>query len=133
MRPWRGHLLVRPRPGWQAVPVTERAAAAADAIERALRTDVPASRAAASRAYLKIDLQFIGTSVPQARSLVTQWRRERPGLDRPELLAVVTALWDRPVFECRMAALLLLVDRVSLLQAADIDLIEQLLRQSGTG
>jgi 3-methyladenine DNA glycosylase AlkD len=112
--------------------VTERAAAAADAIERALRTDVPASRAEASRAYLKIDLQFIGTSVPQARSIVTQWRRDRPGLDRAQLLAVVTALWDRPVFECRMAALLLLVDRVSLLEAADMDLIEQLLRQSGT-
>jgi len=125
-------LLARPRPGWQAVPVTGRAAAEADAIERALGADVPADRAEASRAYLKIDLRFLGTSVPQARSIITQWRRERPGLDRAHLLAVVTALWDRPVFECRLAALLLLVDRVSLLEAADMDLVEQLLRQSGT-
>jgi 3-methyladenine DNA glycosylase AlkD len=138
---------IRPRPGcapggatclpgprrcWQAVPVTDRAAAEADAIERALSAGIPAGRAEASKAYLKIDLQFLGTSVPQARAIVTQWRRERPGLDRAQLLAVVSELWDRPVFECRMAALLLLVDRVALLEAADLEVIEQLLRRSGT-
>jgi 3-methyladenine DNA glycosylase AlkD len=112
--------------------VTDRAASEANAIQSALSAGVPAGRAEASKAYLKIDLQFTGASVPQARSIVTQWRRERPGLDRGQLLAVVSELWDRPVFECRMAAVLLLVDRIGLLEAADLDLIEQLLRRSDT-
>ncbi len=112
--------------------MTGRAATEADAIQRALATGIPAGRAEASKAYLKIDLQFTGTSVPQARSIVTQWRRDRPGLHRGHLLAVVSALWDRPVFECRMAAVLLLVDQAGLLEASDLDLIEQLLRRSGT-
>jgi 3-methyladenine DNA glycosylase AlkD len=108
------------------------AVAQARAIERALWADVPPDRATASKAYLKIDLEFTGASVPQARSAIVQWRRDTPDLDRRHLLAVASALWVRPVFECRMAAVLMLTDRRQLLEAADVGLVERMLRESGT-
>jgi 3-methyladenine DNA glycosylase AlkD len=112
--------------------VTESALADARGIERAVSAGVPPARAAASKAYLKIDLKFTGASVPQVRSAVVQWRRNKPGLDRCHLLAVASALWARPVFECRMAATLMLTDRRGLLEAADLDAVERMLRESGT-
>jgi len=45
---------------------------------------------------------------------------------------MVTALWERPVFECRLAAVVVLERAARLLQPADLPLIENLLRRSGT-
>lgn len=117
---------------WHAVPMPERAVAEADAICRQLLTGVTAERAAASRAHLKLELDFTGASVPQARAAVLAWRRAQPGLDRSHLLAVATSLWSRPIFECRLAAVIMLTDRSRLLTAGDIDLVERMLRESGT-
>jgi 3-methyladenine DNA glycosylase AlkD len=105
----------------------------ADAIEAQLRTGVSPERAAGSKAYLKLGhLEFTGASVPQARAAVVAWRRSQADLGREHLLAVASSLWARPVFECRMAAVLLLTDRKQLLTAADMPVIERLLRESGT-
>jgi 3-methyladenine DNA glycosylase AlkD len=101
-------------------------------IEAGIRAAGTPERAAASRAYLKTSLECTGTTVPEARSQLRAWLRERPGLTRAELVAVVTALWARPVFECRMAAGMLLTERRALLTATDIGLLEELLRTSGT-
>jgi 3-methyladenine DNA glycosylase AlkD len=112
--------------------MTERAVAEASEIERELSSGVTQERAAAARAYLKVDLSYTGASVPQTRAAVIGWRRSQAALDRAHLIAVVRALWARPVFECRMAAVIMLTDRRQLLEAADLDLVEQLLRESGT-
>jgi 3-methyladenine DNA glycosylase AlkD len=101
-------------------------------LEAGIRAAGTPERAAASQAYLKTSLECTGTTVPEVRSQLRAWLRERPGLSRKELLAVVTALWARPVIESRMAAGLLLAERRYLLAAADIGLLEQLLRTSGT-
>jgi 3-methyladenine DNA glycosylase AlkD len=114
------------------VRMTERAGAEADAIERALSTNVPPGRAAASKAYLKLDQEFTGASVPQVRAAVLAWRRGQQDLTRAHLLAVVAQLWERPAFECRMAALIMLTDRRRLLEPADMAMVERLLRASGT-
>jgi 3-methyladenine DNA glycosylase AlkD len=115
------------------VPVPGRAATEADEIEARLRTGVPPERAAAAKAYLKLGyLDFTGASVPQARAAVLAWRRQQASLSREHLLAVADSLWTRPVFECRMAAVLLLTDRKQMLTAADMPAIERLLRESGT-
>jgi len=45
---------------------------------------------------------------------------------------VAGALWNRPVFECRMAAVELLDANATLLRPGDSVLVEQLLRTSGT-
>jgi 3-methyladenine DNA glycosylase AlkD len=110
----------------------EAAAIEAAAIEGALRAAGTPERAASEQAYLKISLEFTGTTVPATRALLRAWRRERPGLTRGELVAVAAALWSRPVLECRMWVTLMLTGDVALLTAADVPLVEGMLRDSGT-
>jgi 3-methyladenine DNA glycosylase AlkD len=104
----------------------------AELIERQLRAAGSPERAASEQNYLKSKLEFAGTTVPQARAIVTAWRRARPQLTRQRLTEVAAALWERPIFECRMAAVLLLTDRRALLQASDAALVERMLRTAGT-
>jgi 3-methyladenine DNA glycosylase AlkD len=101
-------------------------------IERELRAAGSPERAAGSQNYLKSTLEFAGTTVPQARAIITTWRREYPDLTRGRLTSLAAKLWDRPLFECKLAAVILLTDRRMLLDAGDADLIERLLRTSGT-
>ncbi len=58
--------------------------------------------------------------------------RQSAGRTRAEVLAIATALWARPVFECRLAAALLLERADRLLDPADLALVENMLRSSGT-
>jgi 3-methyladenine DNA glycosylase AlkD len=106
--------------------------AAATAIEASLRGLGTPQRAASEKAYLKSDLEFTGTRVPDVRATVQAWCRTRPDLTRAELIAVTEALWARPVHECRMAAVELLDTKVSLLTPADAALIERMLRTART-
>jgi 3-methyladenine DNA glycosylase AlkD len=55
-----------------------------------------------------------------------------PALGHDELVALAAALWGIPVHELRMAAVVLLDRRVSLLGAPDLALIERLVRESKT-
>jgi len=66
------------------------------------------------------------------RQAVRTVKRENPGLDRRSLLALVTILWSRPVFERRMTAVLLLEAFQPLLEPADMGLLERLIRESKT-
>jgi 3-methyladenine DNA glycosylase AlkD len=101
-------------------------------LETAIRAAGTPERAVSEQAYLKLGLEFTGTAVPAARVIVQSWRRGHPDLSRDLLTGVARALWARPVFDCRMAAVLLLADQRALLTAADAPLLEQLLRDSGT-
>jgi 3-methyladenine DNA glycosylase AlkD len=101
-------------------------------IERQLRAAGSPQRAASEQNYLKSKLEFAGTTVPRARAIVTAWRRAHPQLTRQRLTEVAVALWDGPVFECQLAAVLLLTDRRALLQADDVTLVERMLRTAGT-
>jgi 3-methyladenine DNA glycosylase AlkD len=107
-------------------------AAGAEAIEQELRALGTQERAAHEKAYLKSDLEFTGTAVPAIRSVVRSWRRRQPGLDHDGLVAVTRQLWARPVHECRMAAAELLTADGPLLDAADIGLVEGMLRTART-
>ncbi len=89
-------------------------------------------RAASGQNYLKSTLEFSGTPVPDIRRIVTSWRRAHPKLTDSRLTALATALWDGPVFECKLAAVILLADRSVLLEPRDAALVERLLRTSGT-
>jgi 3-methyladenine DNA glycosylase AlkD len=104
----------------------------AELIERQLRAAGSPRRAAREQNYLKSKLEFAGTTVPQARAIVTGWRRAHPQLTRQRLTEVAAALWDGPVFECQLAAVLLLTDRRALLQADDVTLVERMLRTART-
>jgi 3-methyladenine DNA glycosylase AlkD len=112
-----------PRAGW--------AAEAAD-WERALRRVGSAARAATEKAYLKSDLDFAGAGIPAIRAMVARWSKQRPALQHDQVTGLVAALWARPLHECRAAAVVLLERTSRLLGPADIDLLEHLLRTSGT-
>jgi 3-methyladenine DNA glycosylase AlkD len=105
-------------------------------IERRLRELGKAERAFSEKAYLKIDLEFAGVTVPRTRAAVKDWTREQngsgAGLDRDRLTAVAAALWVSSLYESRLAAEILLENNARLLEPADIGLIERLLRNSGT-
>jgi 3-methyladenine DNA glycosylase AlkD len=101
-------------------------------IEQALRAAGAPERAVSGQNYLKSKLEFAGTTVPQARAIVTGWRRANPNLTGSRVTRAAAALWDRPLFECKMAAVILLTDRRALLDAGDAVLVEQMLRTAGT-
>jgi 3-methyladenine DNA glycosylase AlkD len=121
----------------------EQTAARPDDLERALRALGSPERAAGAKAYLKSDLDFTGTPVPAIRSTVASWYRAglsgggAPGRRasvraRGEVLTMAAALWGRPVFECRLSAVLVLTRADRLLEPADLALVENMLRSSGT-
>ena len=66
------------------------------------------------------------------RQAVRAVKRQHDGLDRKGLVALVRILWDGPVFERRMMAVLLLEAFQPVLRPADITLLERLIRQSKT-
>jgi 3-methyladenine DNA glycosylase AlkD len=106
----------------------------ADAVQftTAIRAAGSPTRAASAQNYLKTTMPFAGTTVPSIRAIVRAWRRAQPGLTRGRVTGLATALWDGPVFECRLAAVIVLTDRRALLAASDVALIERFLRTSGT-
>lgn len=99
-------------------------------IEERLRAVATPERAEKEKRYLKSELRHLGATVPQVRREATLVGK---GLSsREELLTVVEALWAEPVHERRSCAAFLLEARVELLEPADIELIERLVRESRT-
>jgi 3-methyladenine DNA glycosylase AlkD len=101
-------------------------------LEARLRAIGTPTRAAGEKAYLKSDLQFLGVTVWQIRAEVKATLTEIGELDHDQLVALVEALWSEPIFDHRMAATVLLEMRSGLLDAADLPLLERLLRDSHT-
>ncbi len=104
----------------------------ADEIESALRAHGVRERAEGAKRYLKSELEFIGVATPQFRRVIVQAVKAVPRLDRERLLATARALWARPVFELRAAAVELLIRYQRLLEPRDIAFVEELLRDSRT-
>jgi 3-methyladenine DNA glycosylase AlkD len=105
--------------------------AAVAAIESELRRIGAPERAASEKRYLKSDLEFLGATVWQTRDVVKAFTSET-SLDHGVLIALVSALWASPIFERRMASVMLLERHPKELGAEDLPLIERLLRESHT-
>ncbi len=101
-------------------------------LEHRLREAGNPERAVAERAYLKSSMEFAGVGLPGLRGIVRALLPRRPIMARDSLLAVVTELWARPLFECRLAASVLLADHGEALVPADAALLERLIREAGT-
>jgi len=101
----------------------------ADALLERLRAEGTAERAAGEKRYLKSDLEFLGTTLGQIRGAV---RELAPHLERDELVAEAEELWSKPIFERRMAAVMLLERGSGQLVVADLGLLERLVRESFT-
>jgi 3-methyladenine DNA glycosylase AlkD len=101
----------------------------ADALEARLRADADPVRAEKEKRYLKSDLDFIGVRMPRIRSALKDLARP---MGHDELVAEVVGLWAAPIFERRAAAVILLSSLVDRLSAADLGMLEWLVRESRT-
>jgi len=105
---------------------------AALAVAEALRAVGTAERAVQEKRYLKSELEFFGVTVPEMRRVVTRAVRGYPGLDGAGMAAWAVALWGEPVHERRMAAVEILTLAAPRLGAAELSVVERLVRESGT-
>jgi 3-methyladenine DNA glycosylase AlkD len=103
----------------------------ADRLETTLRAAGTTHRAEGEKAYLRSDLDFTGSLVSDTRAAVKRLDTELK-LDHDRLMALVEALWSKPVFERRLAAIQFLQRHPRLLSATDLPLIERLVRESRT-
>jgi 3-methyladenine DNA glycosylase AlkD len=108
-----------------------RARALADELEARLRAIGTPKRAIGEKAYLKSDLDFTGTLVSQTRAEVKRLASEL-ALDHDQLVELATALWSKPVFERRLAAIMFLQRFPRLVSAADLPFLERIVRESRT-
>jgi 3-methyladenine DNA glycosylase AlkD len=116
----------------ESAPDARDAAGLAAEIEQRLREAGDPARAVATRAYLKSSMEFAGVGLPGLRGIVRALLPRRRALARDSLVPVVTELWARPLFECRLAASMLLGDHAEALAPADAALVERLIREAGT-
>jgi 3-methyladenine DNA glycosylase AlkD len=107
------------------------ARAVADDLERDLRPLGTPERAEGEKRYLKSDLDFLGVSVWGIRKVMKAFAEHRD-LPRKDVVALIEALWAKPVFERRMMAAMLLEEYVAVLEPSDLELIERLIRESKT-
>ena len=90
------------------------------------------ARAISEKAYLKSELQFVGSGVPAMRVIVKGWLRAHPNLDHDELFAVADALWVFEIHECRQSVVELLALRPTLITLLDVPWLYNTLRDSVT-
>jgi 3-methyladenine DNA glycosylase AlkD len=101
-------------------------------IDAALRSKAAPERAEGEKAYLKSELEHLGTSMPVLNAVAKDVRARHPDLGHDEVIALVEALWAQPVHERRAVAIELLDRYGERLQPADLPLLERFLRESRT-
>lgn len=115
----------RPRPSFDPGEVALE-------VEAELERRGDPTRAEQEKRYLKSEREHFGVTVPGIRAAVLGVTGGYPEPTRSQLRAVVERLWDRPAHECRFAAVELLEHFDRLLEPADMDLLERLIREAGT-
>lgn len=103
-----------------------------DDLQPTLRAAGDPVRAVGEKAYLKSELEFVGTGVPFIRSTAKRFRQAFPEIGRDELVAVVRMIWEPPVHELRSLAIALLEVHRTRLAPDDLILVEDLLRRCRT-
>ena len=103
---------------------------AGDFVDKALQYEGDWYRADAERERLNSDLQFYGASVGAVRGTVRDAARKFPGMSHDEVTALASELWSVPVYERRLAAVVLLQSNVRMLRSSDLTRIEHFVRHS---
>lgn len=101
---------------------------AGDFIDAALQREGSEYRAEAERERLQSRLVFYGASVGAVRGSIRDMARRYRDLGHDEITALSSELWRVPVYERRLAAVVLLQSNVRLLTASDLTRIEGFLR-----
>ena len=106
--------------------------AAGEFVDAALQREGDPYRADDAKSRLGSDLRFYGASVGAVRGTVRDARLRYRGLSHDEVTALSSELWAEPVFERRLAAVVLLQANLSLLDNSDLTRIEGFLRDAST-
>lgn len=104
--------------------------AAAEFIDRTLQAEASDERAAADAERVGGGLRFYGASVGAVRGTIRDARRRHPRLTHDDITALASELWSTPVYERRLAAIVLLQGSVGELGASDLTRLEQFLRDA---
>ena len=105
---------------------------ACDFVDVALRLEASWQRALADAARIGTDLKFYGASVGAVRGTIRDVGHRYPGLGHDEITALSSELWRAPVFERRLAAIVLLQSHVGLLDNSDLTRLEGFVREART-
>jgi 3-methyladenine DNA glycosylase AlkD len=111
--------------------MTAMSSSLARQIEWELKEAGNPTRAAGEKRYLKSDLTFYGASLGAIRAIAKSMAKSR-ALQHDELEALVVELWNEPIFERRMIAVILLELHATDLGPKDLSMIERLIRDSKT-
>lgn len=103
---------------------------AAEFIDRTLQAEGSEVRAYAEADRIGGGLRFYGASVGAIRGTVRDAQRRHPGMTHDEVTALASELWSEPVYERRLAAIVLLQGHVTMLRGNDLTRIEQFLRDA---
>lgn len=103
---------------------------AGDFIDLALQRESSWSRAEESEARHGGGHRYYGASVGAVRGTVRDALRRHPELTRDDVTSLSSELWEVPVYERRLAAVVLLQSRVSLLTNTDLTRIEGFVRSA---
>ena len=103
---------------------------AAEFIDRALQAEATEPRAATEANRIGAGLRFYGASVGAVRGTVRDADRRYPGMSHDEVTALAAELWSEPVYERRLAAIVLLQRHLTVLRGSDLTRIEQFLRDA---
>ena len=104
--------------------------AAAEFVDAALQREGDGYRADDAKSRLGSDLRFYGASVGAVRGTVRDARLRYRDLTHDDVTALSSELWAEPVFERRLAAVVLLQSNVALLGNSDLTRIEGFLRDA---
>lgn len=77
-------------------------------------------------------MKVYGASVGAVRGTVRDALKRHRNLGHDDITALCSELWDEPVFERRLAAVVLLQTKVGILVNTDLTRIEGFIRQAGT-
>jgi hypothetical protein len=101
-----------------------------DFIDSTLQREGAWYRAEEARSRLGSGLRYYGSSVGAVRGTIRDVSRRHPGMTHDDITALSSELWAVPVFERRLAAIVLLQSHVRLLVNSDLTRLEGFVREA---
>ncbi|MBO1268691.1 DNA alkylation repair protein [Arthrobacter cavernae] len=105
---------------------------AGEFVDLALQRESSWEKAMETRGRLGGSLKVYGASVGAVRGTVRDALNRHKNLGHDDITALSSELWVEPVFERRLAAVVLLQTKVGVLLNTDLTRLEGFLRQAGT-
>lgn len=109
---------------------SQQASEACDAIDEALQYESSWQRAEEHRARFGEGIDYYGASVGAIRATLRDTLRRYRSLAHDDITALSSLLWSAPVYERRLAAVILLQGNLSVLVVSDLTRLEGFLRSS---